>query len=391
MTAISDESYRRLGLQRKLQPASKALYGPAAQSLTVLGQFEGQLQSKQHSHRETVFVVRGLRNDLLGLSALTALEMVKKMEAVYNSVKREFPNLFTGLGKFGEPYTIKLREGATPQALFMPRNVPIPLKGKVKSELDRMETLGVISKVSEPTPWCAGMVVFPKRSCDVRICVDLKALNENVMREVHPIPRVDSTLAQLTGAAVFSKVDANSGFWQIPLSDQSKLLTDRQNGHARFGFNKLAFGIASAPEIFQRRMNLIPEGLDGVVFLMDDVLVFGKNHSEHDERLRGVLKRLTSAHVTLNQSKCEFGKTTVRFLGHIIDSQGVRADPEKTEAIRRMDTPGSVSELGRFLGMVNQLGKFSPRIAKISQPLRELLSTRTRGHGILNKFEQRRR
>ena len=88
-----------------------------------------------------------------------------------------------------------------------------------------METLGVIVKVEEPTDWCAGMVVVPKRSEDVCICVDLKPLNESVLREVHPLPKVDDMLAQLAGAAVFSKLDANSGFWQILLAKTFRHLT----------------------------------------------------------------------------------------------------------------------------------------------------------------------
>ena len=83
----------------------------------------------------------------------------------------------------------------------------------------------MISKVTQPTQWCAGMVVVPKWLGDVRICVDLKPLNESVLREVHPIPKVDETLAQLSGASVFSKLDANSGFWQIPLAKESRPLT----------------------------------------------------------------------------------------------------------------------------------------------------------------------
>ena len=79
-----------------------------------------------------------------------------------------------------------------------------------------MENLGVISKIDQPTPWCAGMVVVPKKSGKVCICIDLKPLNSSVLREIHPLPAVDETLAQLSGAAIFSKLDANSGFWQIP-------------------------------------------------------------------------------------------------------------------------------------------------------------------------------
>ena len=172
------------------------------------------------------------------------------------------------------------------------------------------------------------------------------------------------------------KLDANSGFWQIPLSEESRLLTTFITPFGRYAFNKLPFGISSAPEIFQRRMNRIVEGLEGVVCQMDDMLVFGKDEGEHRERLAKVLKRLESAHVTLNPSKCEFNKTTIKFLGHVIDRTGVKADPDKTQAITRMEAPRSVSDLRRFLGLVNQLGKFSPNIAEITQPLRELLSSK---------------
>jgi len=98
------------------------------------------------------------------------------------------------------------------------------------------------------------MAAIPKKNGSVRICVDLKQLNRGVQREVHPHPKVDETLAQLTGATVFSKLDANSGFWQIPLSPESRPLTTFITPFGRFCFNKLPFGISSAPEHFQRRM-----------------------------------------------------------------------------------------------------------------------------------------
>ena len=88
-----------------------------------------------------------------------------------------------------------------------------------------MEEFGIISKVDLPTQWCAGMVVVPKKNGSVRICVDLKPLNSSVLREIHPLPTVEDILAQLSGAKVFSKLDANSGFWQIPLTEESRLLT----------------------------------------------------------------------------------------------------------------------------------------------------------------------
>ena len=291
-------------------------------------------------------------------------------------VSRRFPKVFTGLGNLGEEYHIQLREGAIPYSLYTPRNIAIPLRDKVCAELQRMETMGVISRVVKHTPWCAGMVVVPKRSGEVRICVDLKPLNECVLREIHPIPKVDETLAQLSGATLFSKLDANSGFWQIPLASESRDLTTFITPFGRFCFNKLPFGISSAPELFQRRMSRLLEGLPGVLCLMDDVIVFGANREEHDLRLIATLQRLEAAGVTLNPKKCEFHKHSMKFLGHVVGSDGIRADPDKTTAILEIPPPENVSDLRRFLGMANQMGKFSPRLAEVSQPLRELLSTK---------------
>ena len=106
---------------------------------------------------------------------------------------------------------------------------------------------------------------------------------------------------------------------------------------------------------------------------MDDILVFGKDKTEHDQHLEAVLRRIEEAGATLNSNKCEFGKKSLTFLGHVIDEDGIRADPAKTEAIKKMSPPTSVPALRRFLGMANQLGKFTPNLAEISKPLRELL------------------
>ena len=116
-----------------------------------------------------------------------------------------------------------------------------------------------------------------------------------MLREVHPLPKVDETLARLTGAKVFSKLDANSGFWQIPLSKSSRLLTTFITPTGRYCFNKLPFGISSAPEHYQKRISAILSGRDGVVCQMDDVLVFGRDQLEHDTRLTKVLERIEQA------------------------------------------------------------------------------------------------
>ena len=128
-------------------------------------------------------------------------------------------------------YSIPLREGATPFALTSPRRMPLPLMNRVKAELQRMQSIGVITSVKEPTEWCSGIVVVPKSGLKVRVCVDL---NECVKRACLMIPAVDHVLAQLRGAKVFTHLDANSGFWQIPLAKESALLTTFITPFGRF-------------------------------------------------------------------------------------------------------------------------------------------------------------
>ena len=190
---------------------------------------------------------------------------------------------------------------------------------------------------------------------------------------VHSLPKVDEILAQQSGAKLFSKLDANMGFWQTSLTESSKPLTTFITPFGRYYFHKLPFGICSAPEHFQKRMNLILLGVNGVLCQMD-VLDFGENKQEHDARLTAALHRIQEAGVTLNKEKCEFAKTELTFLGHLIDQHGIRPDPDKTSAIRSLSPPSNITKLRRFLGMTNQLRKFSSQLAQATQPLRELLS-----------------
>ena len=183
---------------------------------------------------------------------------------------------------------------------------------------------------------------------------------------------VDENLAKIQNSRFFSKLDANSGFWQIPLDPGSRLLTTFITPFGRYCFNRLPFGISSAPEIFQRTMSQILEGLEGVVCHMDDILVHAPSQELHDIRLQAVLQRLQDAGLTLN-NKCEFSKTEMSFLGHIISGEGIRADPQKIKSILEFPTPENVTDLQRFNGMVNQLAKFLPNLAVINEPLRQLL------------------
>ena len=219
-----------------------------------MGQFTETLQYKNKSSLQTFFVVKDLKINLLGLPAITALKLAARIDVItdyHTMIGESFPAVFEGLGNLGEPYVIRLLPDVQPHALHVSRNVPLPLRDKVRTELNRMVSIGVIARIDQPMKWCAGMVAIPKKNGSVCICVDLKRLNKGVQREVHPLPKVDETLAQLTGVKIFSKLDTNSGFWQIPLSPESRPLTTFIIPFGRFCFSKLPFGISSAPEHFQ--------------------------------------------------------------------------------------------------------------------------------------------
>jgi len=227
----------------------------------MCGKFTGTLTYKSNSVKQEVYVVKGLRKPLIGHPAITVLNLVSQVNTVksgQHKIVSQYPISFKGLGTIKGEYEIVLKKDARPHALATPRRIPLPLKGQVEEELKCMEALGVICKVDVCTDWCAGMVVVPKNNNKVRICVDLTKLNRSIYyHEQHILPSIEQILAQLKGAKIFSKLDANSDFWQIKLSAQSALLTTFITPMGRFGFNRLPFGITSAPDYYQKRMSHI--------------------------------------------------------------------------------------------------------------------------------------
>ena len=163
----------------------------------------------------------------------------------------------------------------------------------------------------------------------------LTELNKAIQREVHPMPSVNESLAKLGNSKIFSKLDANSGYWQIPLDEESQPLTTFATPFGRYCFNRLLFGISSTPEIFQQALSRFLEDLDGTMYQMNDILVHGVDQSVHERCLRAVLHSLQEAGLTLND-KCEFSKASITFLTHIIDGSRLHADPLKTTAIAQI-------------------------------------------------------
>ncbi|UYV60122.1 K02A2.6-like, partial [Cordylochernes scorpioides] len=295
------------------------------------------------------------------------------VESDINIRAAEFSELQTDWDRSENPYEIKLKPGAKPYAVHTPRRVPIPLMEKLKTRLEELEKAGIIAQVNVATEWCAPTVIAGKPNGDIRLCVDLSRLNEHVQREVHPMPVVEHMLGQLGEARFFSKLDANSGFHQIPLSPDCQHLTTFITPFGRYKYCRMPFGISLAPEYFQKVMSIILQGMDGVMCYLDDILIFASDSKTHDRILRLVLRKLKEAKVTLNKAKCVFGVPRINFLGHILDEDGIRPDPAKIEAVAKMPAPTDVHGVRRFLGMVNHLGRFVENLSEIVAPLNQLL------------------
>ncbi len=186
------------------------------------------------------------------------------------SVKQQFPKLLSGLGKLEGEYEILLKPDTKKFALSMPRYVSLLLLRNDKQELAYIGELGVISKVEQPTDCCVGMVLVPKPDdTEVHMCVGQTKLNDPVKREAFVLPSMEHTLGQLEGTKAFGKLDANPGFRQISLSNESALFT-----------TFISLSISSAPQYFHR-MSELREGLDSIVCRMDDVLVTSRCDAEN--------------------------------------------------------------------------------------------------------------
>ncbi len=258
------------------------------------------------------------------------------------------------------------------------------LSGKACKALNLVKRIheidpGHIAKVTQPTDWVNSMVVARKGE-KIRICLDLSDLNKAVKREHYPIPTVEEIAAKIPDAKVFSVLDAKNGYLQMIIDYESSLLTTMNTPLGRYRWLKLPFGIKSAPEMYQRAMDEMLEGIEYAHAIMDDILVAARDIAHHDAVLRQVLDRGTTYNLKLNFDKVKIRKEEVRYVGHVISEHGLKPDPEKVEAMRHLPTPQNKEDVRRFLGSVQYLAKFLPQLANVEEPLRHLTKKDTVFH-----------
>ena len=340
----------------------------ATDSMTVSVNVQHETVKKQpvqtHVTESERCVIQTVRNEVKANPSLTGLTPLLQ---TYADV---FDDSTVGCLKNYE-YDIKLQENAVP-VVNAARKIPLTIVDEVKNELDRMVRLGVIAKVETPTDWVNSMVVV-QRPGKMRICLDPNNLNKCVMREHTHLPTAEEILSKITGARVFTKIDAKDGYWQIPLTEKSSYLTTFNTPHGRYRYTRLPFGLNSANEVFQKQMTQAFENLEGVIVMYDDILICGGDIRQHDERLRQVLHRAKEVGLKLNLKKCKFRTDTVKYIGHIITKDGLKVDPDKVSDILNMPKPTDKAGVQRLLGSLNFLAKYIQNLSKLTEPIRKLL------------------
>ena len=221
---------------------------------------------------------------ILGLTDTMKLNLIQldaEVHSIVNPVMFDYSDLFdnTVLGKLPMDYHMRL-DPTVPPVVCSARKIPVAMKQDVINELEHMKNIGVIEAVTEPTEWVSSMVAAKKKDGSIRLCIDPVHLNKALLRPHHPMKTIDDTLGNMSNAKVFSILDAKTSFWQIPLDEQSSLLTTFITPNGRYKFLRMPYGITSDSEVFQRSMEHLFANQPCEI-IVDDILVYGKNAEEH--------------------------------------------------------------------------------------------------------------
>ena len=391
MTLISKKTLDKLWPREtrpKLRSTSTRLRTYTGESLEVLGIAVVDVVYRDQQAKLKLVVVKQDGPCLLGRDWLKAIKFdVSFIHAVTASVSNIQQLLNVHATLFEEK--LGLFKGVVAKLLLNPigekqpkfykaRTVPFALKERIEKELGCLQAVGIISPVHS-SEWAAPIVPVVKQDGSVRICGDYKlTANRVITLESYPIPRIEELFASLSGGVKFSKLDLKNAYLQLELEKNCKQYTTINTHKGLFHYNRLPFGIASAPAIFQRAIETLLQGIPYTCAYFDDIVVTGKTDDEHLQNLQLVFQKLESVGLKLNKEKCVFMAPSIEYLGHQIDKDRLHPTDEKVTCIKQAPTPSTITELKAFMGLLNYYGKFIPNLATVLAPLYRLLQKDTK-------------
>lgn len=245
-------------------------------------------------------------------------------------------------------------------------------RDEIKRQVNEFLLAGLITESN--SAWASPAILVKKKNNTYRLCIDYRKLNKVIRKDVYPLARIDDILDSLRNATVFSGLDCFSGYYGIAVEEESRDVTAFVTPDGLFQWNVMPFGLSSAPSAFQRVMNIAFNNLlrNSVLIYLDDLVTFGHNFDNHLENLEKVLNRLRKHNIRLQPSKCYFAVSSLKLLGHIVSSDGIRVDHDKTKAMAEMPRPTTVKETRRFVGAANYFRRFIQNFSLLARPLVKL-------------------
>ncbi|XP_058116009.1 uncharacterized protein K02A2.6-like [Anopheles ziemanni] len=379
ITVVGRSAWDQLG-RPTLKPVGVCARTASGSQLQLDGEFTARVTI---GDRTKVVVIRVIPAELqlLGADAIEQFQLGSvPMDHFCNAISTEalkweskFPKMFSGSGLCTKA-NIQLRLKDNHRSVFCPkRPVAYAMQAIVEKELDRLQDLGVITR-TDYSDWAAPIVVVRKQNGSIRICGDYSTgLNSALQSHEYPLPLPEDIFATLAQCQFFSKIDLSDAFLQVEINEQYRPLLTINTHRGLYHYNRLPPGIKIAPAAFQQLMDAMLAGLNRTSGYMDDVVVGGRTEREHDENLLNLFRRIEDYGFTIRAEKCAFKMTQIEYLGFIVDSQGLRPNPEKIAVIHELPAPRNVSEVRSFLGAVNYYGKFVPKMRDLRYPLDVLL------------------
>ncbi|XP_037959893.1 uncharacterized protein K02A2.6-like [Teleopsis dalmanni] len=392
ITIISEDNFKKIKADNVSESEHTAR--SATDELPLSAKFKCNVEFRNQQQSLTCFVTPIQNLNVMGLDWIQELNLCNmSINSICNSIcenqdsiqlcsnpnkdthlKHFFSDVFDGkMGLCTKTKAVITTKPNVQPVFRSKRPVAYAVQQLVEDELKRLQELKVISPVNF-SAWAAPIVVVKKTNGNVRICADFSTgLNNCLESHQYPLPLPEDIFSKLANSKIFSHIDLSDAFLQIEVDDASKhLLTI--NTHIRlFQYNRMVFGIKTFPAIFQQIMDQMLAGLNCTASYIDDIFVSGKTASEHTDNLYAVLTRVRDYGFKLKYEKCNFFKTEIKYLGYIINQEGLKPDPERIAAIKQMPEPSNITELRSFLGAINFYGKFVPKMRELRGQLDNLL------------------
>ena len=388
ITLVDDRVWNQL-LKPKLDSLKMKLNSFTGHSIPLKGETLVDVKYNGQTFRLRMFVLCGSGTNILGrdwieslglhtktLDEITSSESMSNVNVDSTNLNQlfvQYKDIFQpGLGRCKVKAHLFVKPEVNPR-FCKPKSLPFAYRQAVENDLDRLVSEGVLESV-HVSKWAAPIVVVPKPGGKVRICADLStSVNQALDINQYPLPKPNDLFVALNGGKVFSKIDLSEAYLQVELDDTSKDLLVINTHKGLFRYNRLPFGVASAPSIFQKIMDEMLTGIDGVVCYLDDIIVTGTNTVEHLRNLAKVFAKIHEYGFWINKTKCVFMRDQVEYLGFVVNQHGVHTSPSKVQAITDMPRPINLSQLRSFSGLVNHYGKFIPQLTDRLSPFHALL------------------